>query len=143
MVDDFNSKLPNDIKQYVDRTEATYIFAKDRVKREKGTYPARGSNIRADLDESLIEKSNYILKLKGKDYCVEEMELLCKAVRTGNIRPDPSDSYEKEQCKEDMRLASVLIRKLEEIFFKRYIFPFGFGREVVKIVKEAKSSLAT
>ncbi|MEK7150349.1 MAG: hypothetical protein AAB688_01015 [Patescibacteria group bacterium] len=143
MVDGFDSKLPDGVEQYVDRTEATCIFAKGRVKRERGIYSSRGSNIIAELDESSVEENNYVLRLKGEGYCPKGMDPICKAVRTGNIKPDPRDSYEKEQCKEDMRLSSVLIRKLENIFFKRYFFPGGFGREVVKIVKEAKSSLAT
>ena len=66
-------------------------------------------HIIAELDESSVEENNYVLRLKGEGYCPKGMDPICKAVRTGNIKPDPRDCYEKEQCKEDMRLSSVLI----------------------------------
>ena len=107
----FNCKLHENVKKYADRIEAVCSFTPNQGRREKGIY--RSGKITAELDQSIMDKDrDYILRLKGHGYCLEEMESLYKAVRAGNIRPDPRDSYDKEQCKEESQFP--LIRTLLE-----------------------------
>lgn len=138
---DFSSKLPKSTIKHIDRVKANCYFQVNPV-REMGKYHlSKATGELSVVRDNSYRSGRYCLTIIGEDN--ESVRRLYEAVRAGNIKPDPSDSYDKEQCREDMRLSSVLIRKLENIFFKRYFFPGGFGREVVKIVKEAKSSLAT
>lgn len=138
----FDSKPHENIIKYADRIEAVCHFTYAQGLREKGTY--RSGKITAELDRSIMDKDrDYVLRLKGQGFCLKEMEVLYHEIRAGNIKPSPRDSYEKDQCKEDPRFAYVIIKRFEEIFFKKYFFPGGFWREAVKIIKEAKSSFAT
>lgn len=139
-IGDFNSKSHENIIKHADRTEAVCSFTPDQGRREKGIY--RGGKVTAELDFSIIGKDrDYILRLKGQGYCLKEMEVLYHEIRAGNIKPDPSDSYEKEQCKENPRLASSMIRQINKILFRGFFFPLGFWREVRNIVRKAESEM--
>lgn len=140
MADGFDSKIPDDVKQYVGRTETTCSFTPDQGRREKGVY--RSGKVIAELDRSIMHKDwDYILRLKGQGYCLKEMEALYHEIRAGNIKPSSHDSYEKEQCKENPRLASTMIRQINKILFKGFFFPLGFWREVKNIVRKAESEM--
>lgn len=137
----FDSKSHENIIKNVDRIEAVCSFTPDQGRREKGIY--RSGKITAELDRSIIDKDrDYILRLKGPGYCLKEMEALYHEIRAGNVKPNPRDSYDKDQCKENTGLASTMIRQINKILFKRFFFPLGFWREVRNIVRKAESEMA-
>lgn len=140
---DINDSKANEIvKKNADRIEAVCVFTPDQGRREYGIY--RSDKIIAELDRSTTGKEkDYILRLKGPGDCLKEIEALYQKIRAGNIRPNPCDSYGKDQCKENPRLASNIIRRINKILFKGFFFPFGFWKEVRNIVREAESKIAT
>lgn len=136
----FGSKSHENIIKHADRMEAVCNFTPDQGRREKGIY--RNGKITAELDFSIIGKDrDYILRLKGQGYCLNEMEALYHEIRAGNIKPSSHDSYEKEQCKENPRLASTMIRQINKILYSKFFSPLGFWREVRNIVRKAESEM--
>lgn len=136
----FDSKPHENIIKHADRIEAICSFTPDQGRREKGIY--RSGKITAELDRSIMDKDrDYILRLKGPGCCLKEMEALYHEIRAGNIKPSSHDSYEKEQCKENPKLSSNMVRQINKILFKGFFFPLGFWREVRNIVRKAESEM--
>lgn len=131
----FENKLPDRILKYLVRIEDVKHFC-STPRRERGIY--RSGNDTGELDFTIADKDTYFLKLCGSNQA--KMKSLYEAIRIGTVRP--YKSYEKEQCKEDVRLASVLIRKIKGILYKSYFWPFGFWSEVKNIVSKAESEMA-
>lgn len=134
---DFSSKLPKNIIKHIDRVKASCYFQVCPV-REMGKY-----HLNKAAGELSVVKDNsyrdglYCLTIIGGDN--ESVRRLYEAVRNGSIRPQ--QSYGKEQCKDDPRFASTIIRQINKILFKGFFFPLGFWREVRSIVRQAESEM--